>query len=191
MQRVSCFLQVLPPLKKYYIYALEKKHHPSLKHGFEITLKLHVLRCLQLHPPPPFLFLGTLGERMAERTGRGALGSVLHLDVTPETNCICGHSSPGIQLSTWSSLLSNPRDSQAPASPVTCLICFVQVSLKGIILREAKDPIACTQWSQREKVELRIKKNTKIRDECHLSFQKVEFAWVTMTHSCHSDESGC
>lgn len=56
--------------------------------------KLHMLSPYNCtHPRSPH-FLGTLGERLAEQTGHGALGSVLCLGLTPETICICGCSAP-------------------------------------------------------------------------------------------------
>lgn len=80
------------PLEKFYVCALEKKQDPSLKDCFEIMIKLQIWRyynCTHSLPPP---FLGTLGEILAD--WYEALGSVSRLGLTPESNHICGRSTP-------------------------------------------------------------------------------------------------
>ena len=109
------------------------------------------------------------------------------------TNHICGC------LALWhlAGLMALPLE-QTKEQPSICLSSpipdpFHASFIKRNILIEAKNPTAPTHKCHEEKKQNwgRGKKNTKISNECHLSFQEVKFPLVTMTHSCHSDESGC
>lgn len=83
-------------LKKKLCMCLREKSTSLIETSF---WKLHILRCYNCTHSMPIPFLGTLGKILAEQTGYVVLGSVLHLGLSPESNCICGHCAP--LASSW------------------------------------------------------------------------------------------